>query len=448
MEYRNTGQPVKPKRSRLSLAIIVGTLAILMLILVTVVGLLVFTRQFGADVPGQARAILGTTPLNWLEIDKIDPALALASLGGVSEADVVAEAIDKARPETALSALVFSPTLTNKESAGGFLQLARSYAAENQKEKAVFSYKMACTLATLAPEMADTVRADMLLQAGDGLIALEEPDWAKFYLDQAFTLAAESPYLQAAHRRTIFERLQKNYIIIGQRALARQSLSLAANAPSPTRAAEEQTLLPHSSSVLLPATVQDAEAQRWQTAQELAILLVERGGQAPQSAIDALAEALIREDQAKLTFYQSELEKTTRVSKKIELTLAQINWLSIKYRVARQGFGISLVPAWEVEAEQIRADLTKRYEALFANYADLVIALPEAAQIDKATEERLRSEVLAGELGRYPNYPEEQRRKQLLDATEKLIETQSQLKIFVSIGAVNDEELYTLVSVE
>ncbi len=106
------------------------------------------------------------------------------------------------------------------------------------------------------------------------------------------------------------------------------------------------------------------------------------------------------------------------------------------------------MPEWEAQAELIRADLTKTYENLFALYADLVVALPEVSEIDKAAEERLRSEVLAGELGRYPNYPEEQRRRQLLSASEQLMKTQPEINIFVAIGAVQNEERYTLISLE
>ena len=106
------------------------------------------------------------------------------------------------------------------------------------------------------------------------------------------------------------------------------------------------------------------------------------------------------------------------------------------------------MPEWEAEAEQIRADLTKTYETLFALYADLIIALPEVSQIDKATEERLRREILVGELGRYPNYPEEQRRKQILDASHQLITTQPELNVFVGVGEVAGREMYRLISPE
>ena len=136
------------------------------------------------------------------------------------------------------------------------------------------------------------------------------------------------------------------------------------------------------------------------------------------------------------------------MSKKIDITQAQIEWLTTKYRVARRAYGISLVPEWEAQAEQIRADLTKTYERLFALYADLIVALPEVSQIDRATEERLRREILAGELGRYPNYPEEQRQKQLLDASNQLEATQPEIYLLIGVDTVADEEMYTMTARE
>jgi hypothetical protein len=307
---------------------------------------------------------------------------------------------------------------------------------------------MAGTVATLSPNIPDTVRADIFLEAGEGLAQLEESALAKFYFDQAFEVASQSPYLQAVRRRAIFERLQKNYIILGEREAARVSLNLSATPPDLAISTPEEPILPDPEAVSLSALGQEAEANRWRRAQELAAILVERGGSAPQISIDNLREALIEEDRQKLPFFESELATTTRLSKKIDITEAQIEWLTIKYRVAKQAYGISLVPEWEAQVEQIRANLTKTYERLFALYADLIVALPEVSQIDKATEERLRREILAGELGRYPNYPQEQRQKQLLDATSQLVATQPELYLFVGVERAGNQELFSLTGRE
>jgi hypothetical protein len=443
-------QQVKRKNSYMGLIVVISTLTILMFILLAAIGIFLFSGQFSSAQSSSGSVLRGRNPLNTVNVAEIDPALALASLGGVSEADVIIEAIRKSRPETALAALAYQPVLSDKESAGDFLLLAEAYSAGGHQEKSVFCYQMAGLIATLSPNLPDTVRSDIFLEAGENLIKLDQAEWAKFYFDQAFVVASKSPFLQGAHRRLVFERLQKDYLAVNERELARKSLDLSAKPVGLALATEEQLfILPQrSAAIALPTLLQEAEADRWTRAQELAALLVERGGKAPQSVKDALKEALLAEDAQKLSFYAQELGAATQLSRKIDVTIAQIDWLSTKYRIARGAYGLSLVPEWEAEAEQIRADLTKTYETLYAQYADLIVALPEVSQIDKATEERLRREILAGELGRYPNYPEEQRRRQLLDATNQLMTTQPELGIFAGIGEAAGREMYRLISPE
>ncbi|MFN8454593.1 MAG: hypothetical protein U0401_07965 [Anaerolineae bacterium] len=449
-------QQVRSKNPHLGLIIVISTLTILMLILLVAVSLFLFRNQLGGTSPASLSSVKGKNPLSVIKTDEIDPALALASLGGVSDSDVIIEAIRKNRAETGLAALLFRPTLADRESAGDFLLLAAAYGANGDQDKSFLCYQLAGTIAILSPNLPDTARTDILLEAGEQLISLNQVEWAKFYLDQAFLLAGKSPFLQAAHRRSVFEKLQKDYITLYEspynvaeaRLLARQSLDLMAKPVNSAVDPDKQAvILPQThEAITLPQAGQEAEARRWTRAQELAALLVERGGQAPQKVIENLREALIAEDQQKLPFYEAELAVATQLSRKIDITMAKIDWLSTKYRLARQAYGLTLIPEWEAQAEQIRTDLTKSYENLYALYADLIVALPEVSQIDKASEEKLRREVLAGELGRYPNYPEEQRRQQLLDATNQLITTQAELNIFVGVGQIAGQPVYRLVS--
>lgn len=431
------------RRTHLGLLVVVIVFAILMFIVLTAVGVLLFTTQLRPARPVNLGFITFSSPL---DVEQVDPALALASLGGVPGADLITEAAEKSRPETALAETLFQPQLSDTESAGSFLLLAPIYAERGEQEKSLFCYRMAGIIATLSPELPTTTRADLFFQVSEGLMAFGENESAKFYLDQAFVLALRSPFLQRVHRRQIFEQLQRNYIALGERGLARRSLDLSANPPDLEFLADEGFLITAGQPVVLPPDVQEAEAHRWLRAQELAAILVERGGNAPAEVYEALHIALLEEDAQKMPFYETELAAEAQLSRKIDLILAQIDWLSIKYRVARQGYGLSLVPEWDEQPEKIRADLTKAYEALFALYADLMVTLPTAGQIDRGTAEKLRREVLAGELGRYPNYPEQQRKKQLLEAMAKLIATQPELNIYVDLRQIGDEELFTLTS--
>ncbi|RMF05511.1 MAG: hypothetical protein D6768_01045, partial [Chloroflexi bacterium] len=308
-------QQARIKTSYWGLIIIFGTVFVLVLILLATVGILLFTRQNSSSTAPSI--ITGNSPVNRLNTEAIDPALALASLGGVPESDLLTEAIEKLRPETALATLLFSPNLSAKESAGGFLQLAAVYAGGNDFEKAALSYRLAGTVATLAPDLPDTVRADLFVQAGEGLAGIARPTEAKYYFDQAFVIAANSPYLQAAHRRRIFERLHQNYQAIGERAAARESLSLSANPPSLQLVAQAGAILPAGEPVPLPEAAQTAEANRWQAAQELAAQLVLLGGEAAPEAVAALAAALKAEDQQKLPYFFRQLRSVFKLAFKI-----------------------------------------------------------------------------------------------------------------------------------
>lgn len=439
-------QQSRRKNSRLGLIIIIGTLTIIGIILVIAVGGLLLSGQLNPwQVTTGQSVLFGNNPPSQIDESLIDPALALASLGGVPDIEVIAKAINTDRPETALAAILYTPSLSDQETSGELARLASLY--QNNPEKATLCLQWAGATATLSPYLTDTARVDLFIQVGEGMLNLEQAGFAESYFDQAFLLASESPYLQAVQRRTFFERLQKNYIVLNNRQKARTSLNLSADPPAISSTLTEGTVLPSANSIAVPADLQKSEALRWQYAQELAAILVERGGNAPTANQQVLQQALQNEDQQKLAFFETALENATSISQKVDITWAKIQWLSIKYRVAKNGYGISLVPEWESAAEQIRADLTKTYELLFMLDADLIVALPNVAKIEAATVERLRQEVLAGELGRYPNYPEEQRKKQLIEAVNQYATNQPDYPIIITVttpNTSNEQEIFTL----
>lgn len=372
-------------------------------------------------------------PLTMVDNRGIDPALAVAGLGGVSDRDLVAQALTEGRADTAFAILVFSASISDRESAGDFILLADRYQKNSQGERAAYCFRLAGTIATLSPELPDSVRADTFILAGEGLARLGELGLAQLYLDQAYNVATVSPYVQPAIRRMLFQRLHKGYQAIGDRERARASLDLSAEPFAAVALAEPPPVLPVAEVPPMPMEVQQAEAARWQAAQKLTRHLVERGGRAPEDAVRELAGALGIEDQLRLPTYDSQLAAATQVAAQVSIVQARINWLVMKYRVARGGYGMSLVPEWEAQAEQVRSDLTKSYELLFALYADQIVAMPDADQIQMATEEALRREVLAGTLGRYPNYPAQQRIKQLMDATAQLVQSRPNTEMRVVV---------------
>ena len=414
------------------------------IVLILIIGLAIFSFLVKPTEPQPVETF--ANPMAAIKPEHIDPALAIALLAGVSEIDVINQAISKSRPGTGLATLIFSPDLSAQEAAGDFLLLGEKFAGQDDMARARLSYQLAGTMATLSPDLSDTLRADIFLQAGIGLTALNEPILAKIYLDQSFLVATESTYLQAAYRQSMLEALHKAYLALDLKEEARQSLELSLAPANLVALPQKPLVLPVAQEIAFPRPVQEAEAERWRAAQVVARELVEWGGETSPEAVEALRVALWQEDQVKTRFFDESFAAEKQLSAKVNILQAKIAWQSIKYRIARQGFGLSLVPEWEAMVDQIQADLTSSHEALYQLYSDIIVAMPIAADINLATEEALRRQVLAGELGHYPNYPGEELQAQLLRASAKLIETQPSTELRVSYLSVDDTDYYTLIS--
>jgi hypothetical protein len=168
--------------------------------------------------------------------------------------------------------------------------------------------------------------------------------------------------------------------------------------------------------------------------------------QPPDNLTANLAQAMQAEDELRLGFYNAEPAEPPMLLEKVAIAWHKVRWLTIKYQVASGGYGFILMPEWEAQVAEIQSELSKAYEDLYALHGEQVIALPEADAIDRAWVEVLRQEIEVGQLGLYPNYPEEQLTAKLKEATENLIaagqdrslrvDTLSQDNIFI---LTNDE---------
>ena len=425
---------------KFGLIAIASTVVIIILIL----GLALFSFFFQPEAPVEVESF--DNPLAAVQVEDVDPALAIALLGGVSPLDVIEEALTKVRPGTALATIVYTPNLPARETAGNLLLLAARFAERDDAARARLCYQMAGSLATLSPDLPDTVRADIFLQAGAGLTSLEEPVLAELYLDQAHLVATESRYLQAAYRQEVLVKLNRAYLDIGREEKARQSLAASTEPPALAALPESPLALPVAGQVAFPAEVQQAEAARWQAAQRAMTELVTLGGSLRPETLAALRDALLAEDAAKTRFFEQALQAEPQLSGQAGIVQARLGWQSIKYRIARQGFGLSLVPEWEAQETRLQDDLSTSYQDLYRLYSDIIVAMPDASQIDRATEESIRRQILAGQMGHYPNYPVGALKTQLLQATARLVETQPGTDLRVSFLSIDGVDYYTLVS--
>jgi hypothetical protein len=426
--------------SKFGVISIISTIVVITLI----IGLALLSFFLEPEAPVSAEPV--PSHKTTTDTEAIDAALAIAVLAGVSETDVIQQAINKARPDTALATIMFSPDVRAKEAAGALLLLGEKFSQKNNLARAILSYQLAGTMATLSPDLSDTLRADIFLQAGSGLTALDEPILAKIYLDQAFLVATESPYLQAAYRHSVLDALHRAYLDLGLKEEARNSLNLGQSPANLEAVPERPLVLPDVQSVALPMDAQEAEAQRWRAAQFVVKDLVELGGTVRPENLETLRLTLLKEDEVKSRYFSEAIQAESQLSGKVNLIRARIAWQSTKYRIAKQAFGIGVVPEWESFVGQIEADLDGSYEELYQLYNDIIVAIPIASDIDRATEEAIRRQVLAGELGHYPNNPAEELKAQLLAASATLLETQPRTELRVSYLSVENTDYYTLIS--
>jgi hypothetical protein len=155
------------------------------------------------------------------------------------------------------------------------------------------------------------------------------------------------------------------------------------------------------------------------------------GGQLPTERIEALTQALREEDAAKMALYRQELDSTTQPGKRIDVLQEMIVWLTLKYRVATRGFGLTLVPEWEGQAASIQSELSRAHEELYFDFEDLVTALPDASLMGAGSYGVRRQTNLAGRLGQYPNFPDQQLAGKLRDSAIELIGGGAGEKLFV-----------------
>lgn len=384
-------------------------------------------------------------PIAAIRPDEVVPDLALYPLAGALELDTLDAAMDNGDLETAYAALVFGLDLSDAQRLGRLIRLGGDFHQVGRTDRAALCFQQVYDMAILDPQLTDPARADALFAAGKGWAAVEDTAQALKAFDQVFTLAVESPYLQMANRRDLLVGLESAYEDLGYpeqaQACRARIIELDQEAgPQPPAPATERPELPMGTDAVSSAQVGELENARREATFALLQAYAEGGEPAPD-LVDALAQALLAEDAAKLALYQQELEATSQPGRRIDVHWQTIRWLMLKYQVAARGFGLSVVPAWEAALPEIQSDLSKAYEDLFFDYEDLVTALPEATLMGPGSYQVRRQVILDGRLGRYVNYPARQLADKLQDAARELMAAGSVERLYVDVVSEEEGEL-------
>ncbi|MCS7285946.1 MAG: hypothetical protein NZ653_02210 [Anaerolineae bacterium] len=288
----------------------------------------------------------------------VNPSLALLSLAGYSDAQVLQRALEEGELETAYVTLVFSTSLKDQEKLGGWIHLADAFSTKGLRRKALLSYGQAYNIATLSPYLSDSERAEALIAIENGLKRLGEKEKALFVLRQVEALIAFSPYLKKAQRLALVQKLGKEVNLE----------EVPPESPQPALVIKDFALL--------PAQYYDPKDR------EIAVLSF--ASSPGEKKAQALREILKNEDHARLSLYREKISSEGALAQKAGWVLEKISWLTLKYRIAVRGFGVSLMPEWERNAGAIRRELSRSYEELFALYAEEAVSFPQPQETAKA----------------------------------------------------------------
>jgi hypothetical protein len=370
-------------------------------------------------------------PLDQVDPKRITAANSLEALAGIADTQAIDDALQQGDWESAFTDLAYSPDLPDTNRAGTLLLLGSRYAAAKQTAKAAWAYQYAAMLATISPEPSELLRVQTLLEAARGLRSLGMPSAARAALDQAYLIIEYSYSIPPETRARLFEQTATVYQAFGVANLATQAREKSQEASAP--AAEEAVATARRPYLLVPSdlpadqTLQDKTKARETAAKELIDQLNLKPPKSdqdlPQDLIRNLGDRLYEEDGLRNDYYTAQSKAAADAPAQVAVLRDKIGWLALKLRVARGGFGLSIVPEWESDAKNIAGELSDAFDGLFKISEQQAGISEQAADADHHVEDVLRAELVAGRIGLYV-YDENDLRSRLDEISLRLRDEQ------------------------
>jgi hypothetical protein len=361
----------------------------------------------------------------------VAPDLAVLPLAGEDEDRVVRASLAANEVETAYAGLAYSLLLPDDLRGGHWVLLAQRYAPpggqdvargqeSGDQERALICYQAVLDEAALSPELNDTTRAGLALQAARGMAGLGKLATSRLALTEAEEIARYSLTLLPAQRRDILVQVIAGFQGLGdqQRAGALEtSIDSASAGPGISVPPPGDVLATLRGSVVLPADVTAAIVARQAAAAALAAGWLQASPTARAQLATALGSALSDEDAVRARFYGR--EPSLSPADQLAMLHDQVAWLTIKYRVARLAYGTSLVAAWEGNAPQIASQLSAAYSNLIDSYSRRLDTLA-AGDAEVGRLQLLQQALLWVRLGLLPAPVEATLSAQLSSASQQL----------------------------
>lgn len=395
-------------------------------VLLLVVGLVLLVASFmfrGEPLPD---GFAWKAPLEQVSNGALEPATVLLPLTTISAGDALNATLDSGHWENAFAIIAYDPSLSDAVRIGTLLQLGARYAATRQPGKAAWCYVAAARVAIISPMLSDAVRQDTILQVSSGLREIGAKDASRWAVDQAYLMVEYSPALQRDQSSRRNEQVANAYAALGANELAQQ---VRAKGVKPVAVMDNTGYLPREPFVIrigaLPQSVELSNALQVRIAaakqlqQDLSSVQPNRPIDWAEDSLNQLKSALLQEDRVRLAYYDQQLARTIEPSVKIALAQDEVNWIALKYRIARGAFGADLVPEWSKDPVEILTALNRTFADLSSLYESEAVAIPNADAVNQAMEDVTRQKLLAVRWGWYAE-PAQELYAKLSELTQKL----------------------------
>ncbi len=366
-------------------------------------------------------------PLELIKNSDLTPATVLLPLTGMPVTDTINATLDAGNWENAYALLAYDTSVTDPARIGALLQLGSRYAATKDKDKSTWCYVNAARIATLSPLLSDAVREDTYLQAASGLRTAGALDAARLVTDQAYLVAEYSPALRRDPQARRLTQVANAYSALGVESLADQARAAANEQAAAT---DPAGYLPREPFVIstgaLPASPEVSSVTQVRIAAakllsgDIQAVAANRASDWPADSVNQLRDALVKEDQVRLAYYDRQFVSNQDPAVRTALLRDKVNWLGYKYRTARGAFGANLVPDWSKDSSTIGEAWSDAWGDLFKLYEAQAASIPNAQAVSQASEDVVRQEELAVRWGWYRGATEQDLHSTLSSLTEQL----------------------------
>jgi hypothetical protein len=354
------------------------------------------------------------------------PASALLPLTDLAAEDALDQTLEGTDLESAFAIIAYDPRLSDPSRVGALLQIGTRYSESKNWRRAAWTFQTAALLAILSPALSDSARVDTLLAAGTDLRDTDAKEAARRVIDQAYLITMYSPALRKQVRSNRLNQIATAYDSLNLPGIGDQARSKAQDvsaAPDIPPAIVRAPFIPIPGQLPSSLDLDQARSRREQAAAQLLddVSATSPKSQAdwPRDSSDQLKQALIEEDMAHDDYYAQQIPLAKDPSVQIALAAHKVNWLALKYRIAKGAFGTTIVSDWTKSTNDIADQLSDAWDDLFQLYQSQADLQGNPSDVNQATEDVLEQRLIAVRWG-WSQKSEGELRDSLTEVTEKL----------------------------